>query len=90
MNINLVKLSSVLWVLPKYSTLLLMLVLFPSQQLIADERAKKGKCYITTGYVQNKSLVKAASAACPKKADENAKDGEKSFCRCVISLCVLC
>ena len=61
MNTNLVKFSSFLRILPKYSSLLLMLVLFPSQQLIADERAKKGKCYISTGYVENKSLVEAAA-----------------------------
>ena len=61
MNINLIKFSSFLRALPKYSSLLLMLVLFPSEQLIADERAKKGKCYITTGYVENKSLVEAAA-----------------------------
>ena len=61
MSIYLVKFSSFLRVLPKYSSLLLMLVLFPSEQLIADERAKKGKCYISTGYVENKSLVEAAA-----------------------------
>jgi hypothetical protein len=61
MNINLIKFSSFIRALPKYSSLLLMLVLFPSEQLIADERAKKGKCYITTGYVENKSLVEAAA-----------------------------
>ena len=61
MNTNLIKLSSFLRILPKYSSLLLMLALFPSEQLIADERAKKGKCYITTGYVENKSLVEAAA-----------------------------
>ena len=58
---KLIKLKSFLKILPKYSSLLLMLVLFPSEQLIADERAKKGKCYITTGYVENKSLVEAAA-----------------------------
>ena len=61
MNTKLITLGSFLRVLPKYSSLLLMLVLFPSEQLIADERAKKGKCYITTGYVENKSLVEAAA-----------------------------
>ena len=58
---KLIKLKSFLRVFPKYSSLILMLVPFPSQQLIADERAKKGKCYISTGYVENKSLVEAAA-----------------------------
>ena len=61
MNTKLITLGSFLRVLPKYSSLLLMLVLFPSQQLIADERAKKGKCYITAGFVENQSLVEAAA-----------------------------
>ena len=61
MNTKLIKLNSFLRILPKYSSLLLMLVLFPSQQLIADERAKKGKCYITAGFVENQSLVEAAA-----------------------------
>ena len=40
---------------------LLILVLFQTQQVFADERAKKGKCYITTGFVENQSLVAAAA-----------------------------
>jgi hypothetical protein len=38
-----------------------MLALFSSQLVIADERARIGKCYITTGFVENKSLAKAAA-----------------------------
>ena len=36
-------------------------MLIPTQQILADERAKKGKCYITTGYVNNKLLAPAAA-----------------------------
>jgi len=62
MNIfSIKKISARLTGITRYACLLVMLVLFPTQQLIADERAKKGKCYIATGYVKNKSLVEAAA-----------------------------
>jgi hypothetical protein len=36
-----------------------MLLFIPPQQISADERAKSDKCYITTGYVSNKSSLAA-------------------------------
>ena len=44
-----------------FACILIMLMLIPTQQILADERAKKGKCYIATGYVQDKRLAAAAA-----------------------------
>ena len=40
-------------------TFFIALLILPTQKISADERAKKGKCYITTGYVNNKSSLAA-------------------------------
>ena len=45
----------------KYTFFILIIGLFPNKQLLADERAGTGKCYITTGYVENKSLAESAA-----------------------------
>ena len=42
-----------------YITFFIALLILPTQKISADERAKKGKCYITTGYVNNKSSLAA-------------------------------
>ncbi len=44
-----------------FACILIMSMLIPTQQILADERAKKGKCYIATGYVQDKRLAAAAA-----------------------------
>ena len=48
-----------LYSLSLYITFFIALLILPTQKISADERAKKGKCYITTGYVNNKSSLAA-------------------------------
>ena len=48
-----------LYSLSIYITFFIALLILPTQKISADERAKKGKCYITTGYVNNKSSLAA-------------------------------